>query len=336
MKRLLLIATTSLVAACSEAGDIPRGSPYDKQSAESYSLQLGEFRVIDADKELHWFQDYVSGYQKPDPAEGPASIRPIDMATSCTLNKPSPNSRVVQVNTWGGFYRSSLYLLDKKSFDHLATRYESLLQRKAPTGPFLGKVEGELYQVDVAVTEIGEPVHLVLSSRGNILWNIVTAPRARITGMTIITGNAAAALANAPVGVPIQAIAGEMAEKCGVDPALMPVDEYPGIKMQIFQANDNKGKHRKMLEAYNRYNSFFRKQFGVDSDAVSVGVSKMNHAVVGPLPANPNERIPFIAIKDSDVLVTPATFTFFGSYSNYVAAKKTILEKREGKTAPSG
>jgi len=332
MKVHFVLASMAFLTACSDS-DVPSESPYKGQTAETFSLQLKQHRTIDGEKRLHWFQEYVSGYQEPSPAHVPASLTKLKAASSCSVPKPQGNARLVQVITWNSQIYAPLYAIDARKFDRIVENFMAVVSVQRNPGLALNKREGNMQPVDVAVTDTSGPIHLVLASRGPVLWNLAVAKDARITGITIVSSSETVAIANAPEQVKIHALVGEVAEKCGAKPALMPVKDYPDIKMQLHRANNNDEKFAELLAKYKTYNNFFRRQFGVDSDGVSIGVSVMNHAAVGPVPADPEARIAFRTLENSAIAVTNASFVLYGSDTEYVAGKKAAIIKAASKVA---
>jgi hypothetical protein len=322
MKHAIVLSTLLFLAGCS-GGDVPSESPYEGQSAETFSMQLKHFRTIDGEKKLHWFQEYVTGYQEPDASKPPASLAALKTTSTCRLPKPDKDSKLIQIITWNSKKYAPLYSIDSDAFEKITKNVMMVVKGNRSPELALGKREGQLLQVDVAVTEKG-PVHIILASTGPVLWNLVPAEHARITGISIISKNNSVAIANAPADVPVTALAGDSTERCGAIPSLMPVKEYPGVKMQLHRANDNDAKYSEKMAKYSAYNNYFRRQFGVDSDDVSIGVSVMDHAAIGPVP-EPDARVPFKTLEGATIRATPGAFAFYGSEGDYVVAKKAAV-----------
>jgi hypothetical protein len=319
-----------LLAACS-GSDVPTDSPYKGQSAETFSMQLKRGRTIDKQGMLHWFAEYVSGYQAPVATQAPRAVVTMKPSASCRLPRPAEGSDLVQVITWNSKVYSPLYLITAPEFRKITENVMTVVNFNRNPGLALSKAEGRTQQVDVAVTEIAKPVHLVLASQSPVLWNLIADERAKITGVTIISESDTVALANAAPDLPVAVLSGEQAEKCGAAPALMPVRDYPNIKMTLHKANDNDEKYKKKLDKYEAYNRFFKKQFGVASNDVSIGVSVMDHAVVGPVPPSLEARLPFKTLEGAEIRVSPAAFVFFGNETDYIAAKKADVIKTASK-----
>jgi hypothetical protein len=324
VKKIVALASVLSLAGCGDGG-VPTDSPYKGQTAETFSMQLKGQRTIDGGKKLHWFQEYVAGYVKPDAAKLPAALTALDTVSGCKLPQPDKASTLVQAITWNSKTYAPLYLIDDDKLDKITRNVMAVVKGGHNPALALDKREGQLLQVDVAVTE-SKPVHIVLASTSEVLWNIVPGPDAKITGISIISRNSAVAVANVPADVPVAAITGKDAERCGALPALMPVKDYPGVKMQLHRANDNDAKYAEKMKKYRAYNSYFRRQFGVDSDDVSIGVSVMNHVAIGPVPGQ-DGRLPFRSLEGAEIRVSPSAFVFFGSEGDYVRAKKEAVTK---------
>jgi hypothetical protein len=323
-----------LLTACS-GSDIPSESPYKGQNAETYSIQLKRGRTIDSQHLLHWFAEYVSGYQEPDAGKMPTALIALKAATSCQIPRPAPGSKLVQVITWNSKITAPLYVIGEDELEKITKNAMQVVKGGHNPSLALSTPDGQLYAVDVAVTETAQPVHLVLSAQRAVVWNLVADPKAKITGITIISWNNVVALANADPDVPVTVLAGKQAEKCGATPQLMPVKEYPNIRMQLHKANDNDKKWDDKLAKYRDYNRFFKGAFGVDAAEVSIGASIMDHAAVGPVPAGIDARLPFKTLEGVEIRVTPGAFAFYGSEHDYLAAKKDAVIKTASRLSGS-
>jgi hypothetical protein len=325
--RLSFLLIASVLCGCSD-NDIPSDSPYKSQSAETFGMQLKGSRVIDHDKGLHWFQNYVSGYEPPDEGKLPGKIVALKPAKNCGLPKPAEGARLVEVITWNSKAYAPIFAIDGATFDKITKNMMAVTDIGSNPASALEKREGQLQQVDVAVMPTGGSTHLVLSSTGPVLWNLVVAEGAHVSGVTLLSKHETVAIANVASDTPVAALVGEVAEKCGAIPALMPVKEYPGIRMQLHKANDNEAKFNDRLAKYRSFNRYFKRQFGVDSDEVAIGANVMNHAVVGAVPANLDARIAYKTIENAELRVTPVAFIFAGSMTDYVAAKTSAAAAR--------
>jgi len=321
MKSLTAVVLLLALAGCSNDGvpgeDIAKGV-----HPETYGVQLPEYKLMDRDLKLHWLQEYVTGYSVPSDGDAPASIRPIALASGCALPKPVAGALLAQVVTGHGNGRSSFYAMDAKDVDDMGRQLAAMVRGNRNPSIMLSKTDGRLSRIDVVVTESSKPVHLVLASRTGALWNVQAAAGARLSGVTLISETSMAAVANLPQGVPMVALTGAAAKQCGAMPAVEPVQEYPGLKMQIFKAAEPEKALSKANAAWAAYNRFFTKTFGQNMGEVSVGTNALYHAAIGPAPAKPEDRVAYRGLAGATLYVTPAALAFYGSEGAYAKARR--------------
>ncbi|MBC2774136.1 hypothetical protein H6M51_14830 [Rhizobium sp. AQ_MP] len=326
MLRLGLILSFALLASCSDT-DPMAGDVTDKVHPESYGVQLGEYKLMDQDKKLHWINEYVADYKQADEAETPKEIKRIQQTTSCAIVAPPKSALVRAVVTHGGEGASNLFMMSKSDVSHMAQKLIAVVKGNNSPQIMLSKTEGRLYRIDVVVTEETAPVHLVLASRSSVLWNIQKAPRTNIVGVTVISGTMHAAIANLDKRIPVIALVGDAAKKCGAIPAVKPVMEFPGLRMQLHAANKDEKLQQRNAE-FSRFDRFFRNAFGVTSAMVAVGQDEIVHAAIGPIPSTPESRLPYKGIDGATILATEAGLIFYGSESDYTLARRQAAIKQ--------
>jgi hypothetical protein len=323
MKALLLLPFLLALTACNNDG-VPSGDAAKDVHPETYSVQVRGERLIDKDLKIHWLQEYLAAYAEPTENKRPAAIKTLEKTANCRPPGPRAGSVLAQVLVDHGTRSSPLYAMSSSEVDQMTKTFMSVIRSSRDPDIMLTKTDGMLTAINVIVTETSRPVHLVLAARSATLWNIQKADKAVISGVTLISGAEAAAIANIDPKVPVVALTGAAAKTCGALPAVRPVMEYPGLKMQIFKANHPEKELAKMQTAYQAYNGFFTSAFGQSSTDVSVGAQAIDHAAIGPTPATLEERVPFKGYENTTVYITPAALVTFGTQKEFAAAKREL------------
>lgn len=135
-------------------------------------------------------------------SEMPAQFEAIDADPNCRMPRPTQSAKVAYVYTYGGGVGTPLqYIADGDDAAEIAARIartKKVAKQVAREGSFVqaalaheaaGFVKGNTVEwatrVDVLVTETQAPVFLVLTSYNAVLWNIQTAPGAKIDGIVV-------------------------------------------------------------------------------------------------------------------------------------------------------
>lgn len=323
---ILLALAVSGLSACSNDG-VPDEDVAKGVHAETYAVQLPEMKLMDRALKLHWLQEYVTGYAVSDEDDTPAAIRTIPLASSCSLARPAPGSILASVVTDHGNGTTAFYAMDAKDVDEMGKRLADLVRGNRTPALMLAKPDGFLSRIDVVVTETAKPVHLVLASRSGALWNVLTAPGAHLSAVTLISQTTETAVANIAPDVPVSALVGDMAKSCGAIPANEPMQAYPGLRMQIHKAAYPEKELAKMSAAWGSYSSFFLRTYGVSADTVSIGTEALYHVAIGPAPERSEDRVAYKGFKGATIQVTPAALTFYGRFGDYTKARRATAIK---------
>jgi hypothetical protein len=297
LRSLLAAAAVLAISACEDQSAVPGGNPGSSRLAGPHGAIWPEDAIVGANGAA-WAQQAIDGYERAGPSAAPARIEPLD-TSSCVMTKPAPDAIVRHVFVEQGAGAPPLFVL--------------------PQGASAGAEAARLRVVNVAVTETSAPVHLVLASERSVIWNIVAAPEARVSGVTALSG-ASLGVANAPADARIEALYGEALSRCEVVPARRPQKDWGlarearagGLALARFEARNAQA---------DVYDAWVRKWFGAPSaEAPPIAPMSAGAVLVGPMPSSPAGRIPMKALQGATLKLSIDGRLIVGDERDYEAA----------------
>lgn len=226
----------------------------------------------------------ISGYSTRSSGAVPAEITTIRPILGCQTTRPMAGTVVGHVTAG----QSGMPIgMATYGDGHLALAVQDFVDIYRKLGPDSGiTLTGPRFEVyDVAVTETGAPVYLILENRsGNRIWNIHAAEGVRIERVVLLGGDQAG-VANLDPVVPVEVILAPGLAECGILPA------YPPTPGQIADADPVEGVQpmtpSKIAEAMvlaDAYDVWFHDSFGVKAGESRIGFDRGTISAVGPLP----------------------------------------------------
>lgn len=260
-----------------------------------------------------WIDDVLAGWRQSGTSEVPARVSDLALLPGCDFAPPAEGARVGNVRaaesgTYAGFWTHDE--AERVAAVEVFMRTYKAYGKGTVNGS-ADSVQGyETY--DIAVTEIGRPVHLVIQSlRRRQLFNIHIAPGAQLSGVSII-GFEASAIANLPEGVPVEAVTRAQLAECGLDPSLgslvggggpQTVDPaMSALAASAAMATDNPGASDR-ARAKRAYADWFTAEFGRGPTHGLAGWDLGRVSVIGPVPASPEGRALFRPVAGSEVRI---------------------------------
>jgi hypothetical protein len=289
------------------AGDRQGGSrPADFLVDDSDGMKASGPIAATAGNAPVFIDDVIVGYRTDVAADIPAEITTIRPITGCRFTRPESGSLVGHVTAG----HSGLQLaLSTYNDGHLAEAVQNFVDayRSAP-GAAVAALQGPSYEAyDVAVTETGSPVYLVLENgQGNRIWNIHLAPGARIERVVLLGGDHAG-VANLDPVVPVEVLPGEALSACGVRPVYTP---NPGHRFFLSMQNGTMSKSEAeaklaaVRDAVAAYDIWFRDTFGTLAEASRAGFDEGTISVVGPVPVEAGLKSVYAPVSGSRVRST--------------------------------
>ncbi|HBS30501.1 MAG TPA: hypothetical protein DEA40_01960 [Parvularcula sp.] len=305
LRSLFAAAAVLLLSACDDQSAVPDGNPRSARIAGPHGAIWPEDAIV-GPAGAAWAQQVIEGYERAGASAAPTRIEPLD-TSSCVLTKPAPGAVVRQVFVEQGAGAPPLFVLrqNEKSASAEAAR---------------------LRVVNVVVTESSAPVHLVLASERSVIWNIIPAPDARVSGVTALSG-ASLGVANAPDGAAIEALYGEALSRCEVAPVRRPQDDW-GLAREARAGGPALTQYDARNAQADKFEAWLRKWFGAGVETAVIAPMGAGAALVGPLPPAPAARIPMRPIAGATLKLSIDGRLIVGDERDFEAAAAENGAKR--------
>jgi hypothetical protein len=251
--------------------------------------------------------DVVTGYGTQLAGQVPAEITTVRPIMGCLLTPPLPGT--VVGNVVAGQSVLPLGLLTYNDAD-LATAVQAFVGDYRLNGSPVVQVPDTLaYQsYDVVVTETAAPVYLVLQTvEGNRIWNIHTAPGARVERVVLL-GGTQAGVANLDPVVPVEVILQDGLDACGIRPAYR---LNPGHALVRAAESGSAAAVARLADLEAEVEAFgvwFRDSFGVLEETTRAGFDRGTVSVIGPVPGLDRPKAAFAALSGADIRTTQDDF----------------------------
>ncbi|MEC9468168.1 MAG: hypothetical protein VYA18_00505 [Pseudomonadota bacterium] len=340
-KKGFAVALCFGLLACSD--NVPSGDPQSglKRDMRGYKASPGV--LVAEDGTPHWIQSAVTGYKETTlDTDLPAKVVMQQPTAFCRFRKPNLGEYIGNVHVGTGNMHAPIYTWSKTKIRERAQKLAENAQKPADDPRkirvdtmVLSAKDDSFPVVDVVVTETEKPVYLILQNEfGKILWNIHLAPGARISHVVAL-GVGDIAFANLDPDVPVEMAGARTLRSCGVQPWRKMQDHWLFAR----NAKENPSLHEepvaKNKAAYRKYDSWFKSAFGIRSEQNLAGVERSTHVLVGPLPEDLDDRIPFRPLGGSLVIMTPVENIAVAGKSGYedkaMAQIRPLVDKALGR-----
>lgn len=297
-------------------------------------------------------------YSYPSLQDEPGRLKDLALLDGCRPTAPRHGARVANVFAGPTLQRVPVYAIGAEDLDRLALRRIERVKKNGlgegpsftdmlaatglsggtnlmkPLATDVGALSApyRFSAMEIVVTETAQPVHLVLQSAGGrILWNLSMAPGVEIAGVTLL-GGAMSALANLPDGVPVEVMDADALARCDIVPARRLTRSDPLFvaveagDTSVAEARATLAAHAESVEAWN---AWFAGVFGVRDDATRIGQDVAAiAALVGPVPATPEERVGYHGFRGRLAWITPAAETILDSEESADARLRRLVDRR--------
>ena len=294
------------VVMASHAGEAPQ----DYLDDGSDGLQARGPIAASAGNRPVFIADVISGYRTQVDRDIPAEITTIRQITGCRPTPPLAGSIVGHVTAGSSGIDLAMSTYNDT---HLAAGVQQLvnLYRSSGTSMMLD-VSGPSYEsYDVAVTETSAPIYLVLETGGrNRMWNIHSAPGARIERVVLL-GGTQAGVANLDPVVPVEVILDDGLQACAIQPTYELNDgnrlfqSVAAGTVSAAEAEERLGQIRDRVAAYDIW---FRDTFGVAASTSRIGFDQGTISVIGPVPGPEEPKAVYASINGSKIRMTQDRF----------------------------
>ena len=257
-----------------------------------------------------FISDVITTYRTQVGSEVPAEVTTIRPITGCRLTPPGAGAKVGHVTAGD----SKLDLtLSTYNDTHLAAAVQVFVDSyRSGTPALAADMKGPAYQAyDVAVTEVGAPVYLVLENAdGNRIWNIHLAPGARVERVVLLGGDHAG-VANLDPVVPVEVLPGAALAACGIQPAYSLNAGHhlnQSIKTDALLKVEAETKLAVIEAAVASYGIWFRDSFGILAEDSRAGFEEGTISVVGPVPSETDQKAVYMPIQGAQIRTTEDTY----------------------------
>lgn len=250
----------------------------------------------------------MTGYSTPSETAVPAEITTIRPIFGCLLTEPMPGTLVGHVTAGESRMPIGMTTYGDPHLAWAVAAYVNAYRALGPEGEIT--IAGPRFETyDVAVTETGAPVYLVLeSSGGNRIWNVHVAEGVRIERVVLLGGDQAG-VANLDPVVPVEVILGPGLDECGIRPAYAPsagqiadASETPGKKPMAQSRIDE------TLARAEAYDTWFHDSFGLRAGESRVGYDQGAMSVIGPIPSGEASKAAWVSIDGAEIRTTHDRF----------------------------
>ena len=186
-RRAAALLAVLTLAACADRGSVPDGDPREGAQRDLRGIAYREDALADASGRFHWAQAAIADYRRADQKTFPARVEVLDTA-SCLLTKPASGDLVRHVFVERGVGEAPIYQFSDEDVGARAERFvDSYVATKGKARPSVAYDDADVMRlVNVVVTEKSAPVHLVLTSETNVIWNILPAAGAQISAIAVV------------------------------------------------------------------------------------------------------------------------------------------------------
>lgn len=298
--RILLAAAALALTACENQSAVPEGDPRAAFETGAFGKVWREDAIVHASGAAAWAQQAIADYERVGPNAAPGRIELLD-TSSCLMAKPAPGAKVRHVIVERGAGEPPLFQIGATARGAGADR---------------------LRVVNAVITDKSAPIHLVLASESNVIWNLLPAPGVTISAVAAISGGGVG-IAGVPDGVEVQALYGEALSRCEITPARRPQEDWAFTR----QARSGSGPQREAFAARlaqaDAYDAWFRKWYGAPAEKDAIAQMGAGAVLIGPLPQDAKARVPMRSLAGATVQMSMTGRLVIGSEEDYLAAAST-------------
>jgi hypothetical protein len=277
--------------------------PADFLDDTSEGLQAAGAIAARPGNEPVFIKHVIGDYSTDVGSDVPAEITTIRPIMGCRLTPPLDGTVVGHVTAGDSGVPLAMSTYNDAI---MAATVQRFVDRYRETGEAATvDTDGLAYEAyDVAVTETGAPVYLVLQTTGgNRMWNIHLAPDARIERVVLLGGDQAG-IANLDPVVPVEVILNPGLETCGIVPAF-PLNAGHALMQSGAGSDVQLAEVAARAQAYDQW---FRDSFGVPAAASRAGYDAGTMSVIGPVPGEADLRAVYAPIQGAKIRMTQDRF----------------------------
>lgn len=294
-----LIAVALIFSGCGEekiADAPPKTDPTKRAKMDTTGLTAKSASVaLGSNDRIYWKKALASGVDKAASTQFPAKVTRFKAEPRCGFPAPAEGTVVKVVNLLGSKSATSIF---PTTPELLAKNTERLLDRSGnKVLMVLGKtaIVNPYEMVDVIVTEKSAPLHLVLASADQVIWNFSLAEGVEISNVTLL-GRQDVGVVNLPETVNVSAFNGKNLTKCKVVPAAVARTDWPLAKRSKEVYGEYKARAARFSHWLSKTHRSAESLERIDGLAFSA-------VLIGPAPTTLEARVPYNGIGQGHVRI---------------------------------
>lgn len=324
---LLSVAILALMACGSSTSEdrapsSPAGRNYHQE------LRGREFHadvLKNKDDRYAYVQTALSGYHRMSDDEMPARVVTIS-GDGCHLPKPEVGDAVHVVHIAGSEQKAPIHYISDEALDKATQRFINVYREYDGNMPGYSRigVGRSMPVTNVVVTDREAPIFLILISQTDALWSLQVADGVNIRQLVAFTPGMLG-VANLPKGTELHTVYGKNVWRCGIKPARMPQPHWSFVRnVQDYGVGEKElAENKSRARAFQRW---MRETFDVGFYS-PVEALHLSNALIGPMPASDEERIPYTPIAGNEVLLSPADYLLVASRKDFNENSQTLLRQ---------
>lgn len=324
----LCLGAVALSACSNSDSAIPTGDPAQYVGSERRGYKARPQVMVGAHNSAYWVQYAVSDYVRPSEDAVPGRVAVQPRHSGCTFRPVAADEKVANVHVDTGDLFTGIYGFSSAAVAERSKRWIENYRRSGDeSGSFMySRDSGDRLQlIDVVITDTSQPIYLVLQNEtSNVLWNIQLAKGVKLAHVAGIGSGSMLGVANLPDDVPAQLMDRATTERCKLMPMRKPekhwrfVQEAVGNSSMQAMVADNQ-------RQYSAYSTWFNKNFGQGSEVDVVGMNQASHVLVGPLPADSDERVAYRSLDQASVILSNQDYVVPTGKSDYHAKIDSVV-----------
>lgn len=306
-------------------GGLSSQGPIDRSDPNSYVTErAGSMKVngpVAATEHLTaaFIGKVLDGHRSRGASGSPVALIPFEPHGQCRFTRPAAGSRVVNLVARGNDLDTHTYFYTDEDVRKRTESFLKTYRAKGTARVAVSPGSFEMDGLDIAVSETAFPVHLVLHANAKTLWHVHLRPGARVSGVSVLGGDAVA-IAGLPSGTPVEVLLQSQLAGCKISPVTQPLVNpvfLSSVEMGVISKAEAEAKIARWRGFERDYDRWFKGQFGIPASTTRIGYQDGNVVLVGPLPADETELVPYTPLLDKTVLVATTGHVMTGSASDF-------------------
>lgn len=297
-KAMLALAFAGAVLGGCDSDAVPSG----KVNVKKFVTKLRGYHVpngvvMTQSEQPVWIQAVTTGYSSSANSEVPAGVTLFDSTQeSCTAPQRHKDEYLGHVFFSRAKQPSTLYSYSDADLRESALAYVKWHKHGEREAKRYTKPVRAIDVIDVFVTETSKPVYLVLTSPSKAVWNIHKAEDAKLARIVLI-GHETVGIATDSLKTPVDIL------RCN-PPLLRDPKPHWAFVRNVRESGRNEELIDKNRAQHRKFSFWYKQHFNAWSDHNLAVANRANHALIGPVPANLDDRIAYKPLSQRKIRIT--------------------------------